>query len=98
MLTRCAGGSDSAADGALSRRDERRVAAEQRAQRAAQKKPLQKRLGDALQKVVTSEEFKKLMDSRKFGIEFANPTDFAAYLVTADARFGAAAKAAGLAK
>jgi ATP-binding cassette subfamily F protein 3 len=42
-----AGGSDSAADGALSRRDERRVAAEQRAQRAAQKKPLQKRLGDA---------------------------------------------------
>jgi ATP-binding cassette subfamily F protein 3 len=42
-----AGGGESAPDGALSRRDERRVAAEQRAQRAAQKKPLQKRLGDA---------------------------------------------------
>jgi len=34
------------ADGAPSRRDERRVAAEQRASRAAQKKPLQKRLAE----------------------------------------------------
>lgn len=57
-----------------------------------------KRLGDALKKVVTGDEFKKLMDSRKFGIEYADPAGFAAYLVTADARFGAAAKAAGLAK
>jgi ATP-binding cassette subfamily F protein 3 len=38
------GGSSGDAGGGVSRRDERRVAAEQRAQRAALKKPLQKRL------------------------------------------------------
>jgi ATP-binding cassette, subfamily F, member 3 len=40
------GGSSGDAGGGVSRRDERRVAAEQRAQRAALKKPLQKRLAE----------------------------------------------------
>jgi tripartite-type tricarboxylate transporter receptor subunit TctC len=56
------------------------------------------RLGEALRKVVGDPEFKKLMDARKFGVEYADPAGFAAYLVQAEARFGVAAKAAGLAK
>jgi len=56
------------------------------------------RLANALRKVVNDPEFKKLMDSRKFGIEFADPAGFVSYLQTAQERFGVAAKAAGLAK
>lgn len=56
------------------------------------------RLADALRKVVTDSEFKKLMDSRKFGVEYADPAGFTAYLQSAEDRFGIAAKAAGLAK
>ena len=56
------------------------------------------RLANALRKVVNDPEFKKLMDSRKFGVEFADPAGFVSYLQTAQERFGVAAKAAGLAK
>lgn len=56
------------------------------------------RLADALRKVVNDPEFKKLMDSRKFGVEFADQASFVSYLQTAQERFGVAAKAAGLAK
>jgi tripartite-type tricarboxylate transporter receptor subunit TctC len=56
------------------------------------------RLGEALRKVINDPEFKKLMDARKFGVEYADPAGFAAYLAQAEARFGVAARAAGLAK
>jgi tripartite-type tricarboxylate transporter receptor subunit TctC len=56
------------------------------------------RLGAALNKVVNDPEFKKLMDARKFGVTYADPAGFKKYLTDAEARFGVAAKAAGLAK
>ena len=56
------------------------------------------RLADALKKVVADPEFRKLMDTRKFGVEFADPAGFVSYLKSAEERFGVSAKAAGLAK
>jgi len=56
------------------------------------------KLGQALGKVVNDPEFRKLMDARKFGVQYADPTGFTAYLKDAEASFGIAAKAAGLAK
>lgn len=56
------------------------------------------RLGQALGKVVNDPEFRKLMDARKFGVQYADPAGFTAFLKDAEASFGVAAKAAGLAK
>jgi tripartite-type tricarboxylate transporter receptor subunit TctC len=56
------------------------------------------RLADALKKVVADPEFRKLMDARKFGVEYADPAGFVSYLKSAEERFGVSAKAAGLAK
>ncbi|HRY23849.1 MAG: tripartite tricarboxylate transporter substrate binding protein [Geminicoccaceae bacterium] len=52
----------------------------------------------ALEEIVASAEFKEFMAGRGFGVTWAAPDDFAAYLATADANFGAAMQAVGLAK
>ena len=60
--------------------------------------PVLQRLSDAMAKVVEAPDFTSFMNARKFGIEYAGGKDFEAFLATADERFGAAMKAAGLAK
>jgi len=50
----------------------------------------------ALRKVIDDAEFKRLMGSRSFNIDYADGPDFTTFLETADKRFGDAAKAAGL--
>ena len=55
-------------------------------------------LKTAMHKVVTSDEFKKLMAKRQFGVEWKGGDDFRQYLKARDKSFGAALKAAGLAK
>ena len=52
----------------------------------------------ALEEIVASAEFKEFMAGRGFGVTWAAPDDFHAYLATADANFGAAMQAVGLAK
>lgn len=56
------------------------------------------RARDALRKVIADPEFVRLMGSRAFNIEYADGPAFAAFLATADQRFGDAARAAGLAR
>jgi len=52
----------------------------------------------ALAEIVASDEFKAFMESRGFGVTWAAPADFADFLATADANFGSAMKAVGLAQ
>ena len=52
----------------------------------------------ALEEIVASDEFKEFMAGRGFGVTWAAPEDFSDYLATADANFGAAMKAVGLAQ
>lgn len=56
------------------------------------------RVREALRRAVADEEFKRLMNARHFGIEYADGPDFAAFLEQADNRFSNAARAAGLAR
>lgn len=56
------------------------------------------KLAGALKDVVASEEFKKFMTDRQFGVTFAGGADFEAYLAEKDKQFGQALKAAGLVK
>ncbi len=52
----------------------------------------------ALEEIVASDAFREFMAGRGFGVTWAAPDDFRAYLATADANFGAAMKAVGLAQ
>lgn len=52
----------------------------------------------ALEEIVASAEFKEFMAGRGFGVTWAGPEDFRDFLATADANFGAAMKAVGLAQ
>lgn len=56
------------------------------------------RLVPALEEIVASDEFREFMAGRGFGVTWAAPDAFADYLATADANFGAAMQAVGLAK
>lgn len=55
-------------------------------------------LSTALKKVTASQEFVDFMNARQFGVTYLGADDFAAYLAARDKQFGAAMKAAGLAK
>jgi tripartite-type tricarboxylate transporter receptor subunit TctC len=57
-----------------------------------------KKLVGALKEVVASEEYKKFMNDRQFGVTFAGGADFEAYLAEKDKQFGEGLKAAGLVK
>jgi tripartite-type tricarboxylate transporter receptor subunit TctC len=52
----------------------------------------------ALEEIVASDDFKEFMAGRGFGVTWAAPDDFSDYLATADANFGAAMQAVGLAQ
>ena len=52
----------------------------------------------ALGKVFNSSEYKEFMNSRGFGLTYADAAGFARHLEAADASLGGAMKAAGLAK
>ncbi|MEZ0169354.1 tripartite tricarboxylate transporter substrate binding protein [Microvirga sp. TS319] len=56
------------------------------------------KLEKALKDVVASEEYKKFMADRQFGVTFAGGSDFEAYLAAKDKQFGEGLKAAGLIK
>jgi tripartite-type tricarboxylate transporter receptor subunit TctC len=56
------------------------------------------RLVPALEEIVASDAFREFMAGRGFGVTWAAPDDFRQYLATADANFGAAMKAVGLAQ
>lgn len=55
-------------------------------------------LNEALAEVTSSDEFKEFMAARQFGITYLPSAEFEQYLAERDAQFGAALKAAGLAK
>ena len=55
------------------------------------------KLVPALEKIVMSDEFKELMDSRGFGIEWRNPEEFKKFLAENDQNLGDVMKAVGLA-
>lgn len=52
----------------------------------------------ALKKAYDSKEFKDFMSSRGFGVKFADPAGFAAFMADGDKKMAAAMAAAGLAK
>lgn len=56
------------------------------------------KLASVMEAVVSSAEFKEFMGKRLYGVEWKGPVDFRAFLAERDASFGAAMKAAGLAK
>jgi tripartite-type tricarboxylate transporter receptor subunit TctC len=56
------------------------------------------RLVPALEDIVASDAFREFMAGRGFGVTWAAPEDFRQYLARADANFGAAMKAVGLAQ
>ncbi|WDR07230.1 tripartite tricarboxylate transporter substrate binding protein [Devosia rhodophyticola] len=55
-------------------------------------------LTDALNKVVTSDEFVEFMKQRNFGIDYRDAAGFEAFMTDADASIGKALQAVGLAK
>lgn len=56
------------------------------------------RLGEAMDKVVNSQEFKDFMAQRNFGTDYRDAAGFEAFLKEADASIGQALQAVGLAK
>lgn len=56
------------------------------------------KLVNTLKEVVESDEYKKFMADRQFGVTFAGGKDFEAYLAEKDKQFGDGLKAAGLVK
>jgi tripartite-type tricarboxylate transporter receptor subunit TctC len=56
------------------------------------------KLAAALKKVVASKEYTDFMASRGFGVIYAGPDDFAAYMAKSDAELGATMKAVGIVK
>lgn len=59
---------------------------------------VQTRLGEALRKVYEKPEYKSFMDSRGFGMKWADAVGFTAFMADGDAKMGVAMKDAGLAK
>ena len=59
---------------------------------------VQARLVAALKKAYDSKEFTDFMGSRGFGVRWADPAGFAAFMEEGDKAMGSAMKAAGLAK
>jgi tripartite-type tricarboxylate transporter receptor subunit TctC len=59
---------------------------------------VQARVGAALKKISDGEEFKAFMNSRGFGMRWADGSGFGAFMADGDAQMGTAMKAAGLAK
>jgi tripartite-type tricarboxylate transporter receptor subunit TctC len=53
-------------------------------------------VGDALEEIVASDEFRAQMDNLNYGVVWARGSDFADYLAQRGEAFGAAVKAAGL--
>jgi tripartite-type tricarboxylate transporter receptor subunit TctC len=56
------------------------------------------RLGEAMDKVVSSQEFKDFMAQRNFGIDYRDAAGFEAFMHEADTSIGQALQAVGLAK
>lgn len=59
---------------------------------------IQARLVGGLQKAYDSKEYKDFMANRGFGVRWADPAAFAAFMAAGDLAMGSAMKAAGLAK
>lgn len=59
---------------------------------------IQAKLVAALKSAYESKEFKDFMASRGFGVKFADPAGFAAFMADGDAKMASAMKAAGLSK
>ena len=59
---------------------------------------IQAKLVAALKSAYESKEFKDFMSSRGFGVKFADPAGFAAFMADGDAKMASAMKAAGLSK
>jgi tripartite-type tricarboxylate transporter receptor subunit TctC len=61
-------------------------------------KDIESRLVAAVKKVYESPEFREFMTSRGFGMRYAPPAEFAAFMAKEDAELGALMKVVGLAK
>jgi tripartite-type tricarboxylate transporter receptor subunit TctC len=59
---------------------------------------IQTRLVAALKKAYDSKEYQDFMANRGFGVRWADPAGFAAFMAAGDQAMGSAMKAAGLAK
>lgn len=59
---------------------------------------VEKRLQDAVRKAYESQEFRDFMAKRGFGLRWAEPTEFARLVSTADEQMGVAMRAVGLAR
>jgi tripartite-type tricarboxylate transporter receptor subunit TctC len=60
--------------------------------------PVRDKLAASLKKVVESKEYVDFMSSRGFGVTYAEPGAFAAFMAKSDAELGATMKAVGLVK
>jgi tripartite-type tricarboxylate transporter receptor subunit TctC len=56
------------------------------------------KLAAALKKIATGKEYSDFMGSRGFGVLYAPPDDFAAFMARSNTELGATMKAAGIAK
>jgi tripartite-type tricarboxylate transporter receptor subunit TctC len=61
-------------------------------------KAIEARLQAAVKKAYESKEYEEFMTQRGFGMRWAAPTEFAAFMAEEDAKFGVVMKAVGLAK
>jgi tripartite-type tricarboxylate transporter receptor subunit TctC len=61
-------------------------------------KPIEARLQAAVKKAYESKEYTEFMAQRGFGLRWAAPAEFAAFMVEDDRKMGAVMKAVGLAK
>lgn len=61
-------------------------------------KAIEARLQAAVKKAYASKEFEEFMTQRGFGMRWAAPAEFAAFMAEEDAKFGVVMKAVGLAK
>jgi tripartite-type tricarboxylate transporter receptor subunit TctC len=61
-------------------------------------KAIEARLQAAVKKAYESKEFEEFMTQRGFGMRWAAPAEFAAFMAEEDAKFGVVMKAVGLAK
>lgn len=60
--------------------------------------PIQAKLADAMKKIAASKEYNDFMSSRGFGVIYAPPEAFAAFMAKSNTELGATMKAVGLVK
>ena len=60
--------------------------------------PIRDKLAESVRKVAASKEYNEFMASRGFGVIYANPDDFAKFMVKSNSELGATMKAVGLVK